>query len=644
MKPQLCCLLILLSVYQFGNAQTNVPEFGTFTQEEKDLQVCDFDKEADAIVLLDLASSDHDDEYRMITNRRIRIKVLKEKGISQGDIVIDYVHYSDFEFISNVEAVIYNPGEPGAAQIQKLAGSQIFRQQVSDYRSAVKFAMPGVKVGSIIEYRYVSNMKNYSGLEDWLFQRDIPTRFSSYSLVILPNYEFAYQVHKSDALPINIQSEKGSGKILFEMKNVAGLRAEPFMDAPSDYIQRVEFQMAGYNSRFGGRTKYMTTWNEVTRELFTSPGFGRQLNKNLAGSAAFMSVVKLMTSPYEKMAAIYYYVQRNLTWDGYTGKYSESVKEAWEKKKGSNADINLILINLLQEANVEVYPVLVSERGHGKVDVRYPFIDQFNTVMAYVLIGKDFYVLDGASYGTPPFTMPLSVANTTAFVVDRKKGGIVTLSETKRMNKNLVNVVSTLDPQGIMKGRGTILSFDYARINRLKSYRQNKEKFTDFYLARNTPGMQVDSLEIRNLDNDSLPMDQQFSFTVPSTNTGEYRLLNMNIFTELEKNPFIADNRFTNIDYGCLYQMVLNQVVYLPDDWDPETLPRDIKMIMPDTSISVTRVFSFNKSTRVLQARFTVLFNRPVFVADEYQYLKEFYKKMTDILNEQVVLRKKATP
>lgn len=643
MKPLFCCLLLLTRFVSVG--QNSLPDFGIFTEEERKMKECSFDPEAEAIVLIDEASSDHDDEQHLITHYRVRIKVLKEKGIAYADVEIPYWHEDDFEYVTNIEAVVLHVDTAtGEGTLEKIAPSQIFRKRLDEHRTAIRFAAPGVKVGSIIEYRYVSTKKHYGGLDDWYFQREIPTRISRYTLVVLPNLEFAYQVHKSAGLPIRVENEKGSGKVLFEMKNIAGLRDEPFMDSKRDYVQRVEFQLAGYRGRFGDKNKYMTTWTEVIRELNANAAFGRQLNKNLAGSGDIINEVKTMADPFHKMAAIYRYVQNNLTWDGYTGKFSESVKNAWEKKKGSNADINLILVNLLQEAGLEVYPILVSERGNGKVNANYPFIDQFNTVMAYIIIGDKHYVLDGASYYTPPFAIPFSVVNTTGFVVDRKKGGIVQLSENGRRNKSFINVIASIDKDGLVNGHGMVLSYDYARINRVRSYRRDKNKFADEYLVRNVPGLQVDSLVINNLDTDSLPIDQQFHFTMPSTSAGDYHLLTLNLFSGFEKNPFISNNRFTNIDYGCSQYVVLNQQVVIPADWQPETLPRDIKLIMPDTSISITRVLNYNKEEKKLVARYTIQTNRSVFTADEYPYVKEFYKKMTDILNEQVVLKQKATP
>jgi hypothetical protein len=49
----------------------------------------------------------------MITERRIRIKILSEKGISRADIVIPYYTKDDFENIIKIQAYTYNFNETG---------------------------------------------------------------------------------------------------------------------------------------------------------------------------------------------------------------------------------------------------------------------------------------------------------------------------------------------------------------------------------------------------------------------------------------------------------------------------------------------------------------------------------------------------
>jgi hypothetical protein len=60
---------------------------------------------------------------------------------------------------------------------------------------------------------------------------------------------------------------------------------------------------------------------------------------------------------------------------------------------------------------------------------------------------------------------------------------------------------------------------------------------------------------------------------------------------------------------------------------------------MPDTSISFTR--SYFQEGNTISLRLALEFSRPIFSADEYPEFKDFYKKMFDMLNEQVVLKRK---
>ena len=637
---RLVCSWLWLAIVNLCAAQTTLPEFGEITAADRALTECSFDKEADAVVLFDEASADHDDQYHLIFTRRTRLKILKPKGTRHGDITIRYIHKDDIEYVNNIEAYTCNYTQNGTiADIKKVPSSSIYRQKINERLSAVKIAMPDVQAGSIIEYKYILNAKNYNYLDDWYFQGELPVMHSHFTLAVMPNYEFAYQVHKSDQFPIVIKQEKGSGRIYFEMNNIAGLRDEPFMDAEKDYLQHVEFQLSGYQGTFGGTTKYMTTWAEVTRELMSYPSFGLQLNKNIPVSEDWLNKIKAMSPPFEKMAAVYNFVYKNIGFNGMGGiAAATGVKEAWEKKKGSSGDINLLLINLLKEAGLEVYPLLVSERGHGKVNPDYPFIDQFNKVMAYVLIDGKNYVLDAAGPYTPPFMTPFSVINTKAFVVNRKKGGIITLTEKEKKDNNFVNIQASIDDNGAMTGDALIQSNGYARLTRLRAWERNQEQFREKYFTTYQAGLKMDSLAMKNTENDSMPLEQQFHFSVPPATSGDYKLVNLNLFSGIAKNPFISDIRFTNIDYGCLQSYIVVENIQLPASLKIESLPKNVRMIMPDTSITLNRYMEVKDN--LLQVKYIISTTRSVFTADEYDYVRDFYKKMAEIMNEQIVLRK----
>ena len=635
---RLVCSCLWLAIVNLCAAQSPLPEFGEITTAEQSLTECSFDKEADAMIIFDEASADNNDQHNLIVNRRIRLKILKPKGNQHGDISIRYYHKDDLEYINGIEAYTCNYHN-NLPDIKKVPPSAIYRQKINDRLSVVRIPMPDVQPGSIIEYKYTTTKKYYSWLDDWYFQSELPTLHSRFSLVVMPNYAFSYRVRKSELLPIDIKHEKNSGRIYFGMDSIAGLRDEPYMDAEKDYLQHVEFQLSGYQGTFGGTTKTRTNWEEVIRELMFHQVFGLQLNKHIPVGSEWENTIKSISSPYEKMASIYNFVFKNFNWSGIGGFTSENgVKDTWEKRKGNSGDINLMLINLLMESGLEAYPLLVSTRGHGKVNSEIPFMDQFNRVMAYVVIGDKKYVLDATGPYTPPFMIPFSVINTNALIVHRKKGGIITLTETEKQDRNLVNIMASIDENGNMKGEALIQSYDYARLNRLGAWERDKDRFKEEYYTSYQPGLTVDSLIVKNTDNDSLPFGQRFNFFIPPTASGDYKLINLNLFSGITKNPFISDIRFTNIDYGCLQSYTVVENITLPPSMKLETVPKNIRLIMPDTSIALSRYIQVKDN--ILNVKYAITTSRSVFTAEDYEYVKNFYKKMAEIMNEQIVLKK----
>ena len=127
---------------------------------------------------------------------------------------------------------------------------------------------------------------------------------------------------------------------------------------------------------------------------------------------------------------------------------------------------------------------------------------------------------------------------------------------------------------------------------------------------------------------------------MPATSSGDYRLFTLNLFSELEKNPFVSDLRQTDIDYGYNQNYMIMGQVNIPENCVFEQPPKNITMIMPDTSIIFRRLNEINGNK--INFRITLEFTRPFFANDEYPALKEFYKKFFALLNEQVVYRKKA--
>jgi len=617
------------------------PDFGIVSPEERLMKECAFDKDAAAVILINEAIADHDDEYHLITSHHVRIKILKEKGFDAANVTLHFYRKDDFEFIDKIDGVVINTEASGEVSSEKLPRKSIYTSEINDRIGAVNFTFPNVRVGSIIEYQYRSFMKSYSGLDDWDFQDELPVVKSKFTLTVLPTTEFTYRINKRADIPVSAKLEKESGKIVFEMNNIAALTDEPYMDAREDYIQKVIFQLSAYNNDGRGKQNYMASWNEVIQELLNSKEFGNQLGKNIPGTGSFTEGIKKMTVAEEdKMKMVYDYVRSNIKWNNLYGKYAmDGVKGPWEKKKGTSGEINLILINLLKDAGLEVYPALVSERSHGKVNVDYPFIDQFNTVFACVVINGKKYYLDATDEFTPAHVVPKDILNTTALIINKKNGGLVNISNDSLQYKDFISAQVSLDDKGIFSGEVYIKSDGYSRIEKLSDYKEDgQEKYLKSYYQKN--GITITNFEFANQDNDSLPAEQHFKFSTSLAGSGDYLYVPFNIFTGFEKNPFIVNNRFSNVNFGYKRTVSTNFFISLPKNYRVDALPTPIRMTTPDNDIVFNRSVAYDKESHSLVCMLVFDFRKSLYSLDEYALLKEVYKKMFDYLKEPVVLKK----
>ena len=629
-------LITILLFNQHLYSQIEFPGFGTFTAEDVNMKQCSFDPEADAIILLDKAVSSYDDEYRLITERRIRMKILNEKGIQRANISIPFYSKDDFEYLSRLEAYTYNFDEAGRPTYVAVDKKSFYTEKTTGSWSQMKFAMPAVKVGSIIEYHYVSTMKHYGGLDEWRFQTDMPTIKSSYLLQMIPTAEFTYSVQKSSRYPIIIQPRPNEGRVYFEMNNVPGLRIEPFMDAQRDYLQKVMFQFSAYLSSFGSKQKVNNTWKDLAYDLMTDKSYGSQLDKDLKIDEVKILVATQPTAT-AKTKAVYEFVKKNIGWNGIETKYAmDGLKAVWDKKKGTSGEINLLLANLLRTAGIEAYPLLAAERDFGKIDTTFPFIDRFNkTVVLAIADGKQF-VLDASQKNCPLGLTPYPLLGTTAFLVDKKNFNLVRIAPGNKYYKTSITINGDVDAKGLLTAETKVQNFDYARQTALDKIQIDKRRFISQVFEKPYDGLSIDSFLIVTPDNDSVPLDQLVRFKQQLNQSSGLTFLNPNFFTGFEKNPFISSIRFTNVNFGYPYHIVVHETIKLPAGAKAE-VPEDKLIRSDDKSIESFKQVKFENGELKITLQFVQ--TTTLVRAENYPSIKEFYKKMVDMLNEPVLVK-----
>ena len=644
-------LSALLVSFSVAFAQKETPAFGKIDKADLEMKDCDFDKAAEAVVLFDVGEvycslNLGGNEYnflRTVFDRHVRIKILTAKGLDRANIKIRYYAEKNLEDIRNLSAQTINLDASGNIVYSKVEKDAIYRKKVNKRYSEVIFTFPDVKPGSVIEYKFKDDAQQFYGVKNWYFQKSMPVKFSRYTLDF--PVELIVTATPKGALSVDIkQTEKSNRNIkTFTMSNVPALRDEAFISCDEDYLQQVTPLLVATDFPGVPRQNRLRTWPGIIKELMDDDDFGTQLKKNIPRTSDLDAMLNPVKDPYKKMVIIHDYVRKNMQWNETYGIWAlDGVKSAWKDKKGTAGEINLILVNLLKDADLDAHPVLVSTRDNGRINTGIAGYDQFDKVMAYVKINDKDYVLDATDKYTPANLIPYDVVSSEGMVIekfDTYQWGWKTLWNKEQAFNNSTVLYCAIDDKGTMNGQATVTSQQYSRTIRMPKLKEGKEKFSEAWLNQNKQNIQIDSLGFENETTDSLPLIQHINFSQKISSSGDYNYFSVNLFAGLDKNPFIGDERFSDIFFGARQKYTITGTFSIPDNYQFDALPKNLKMIMPDTSIIFSRVAGVSDNN--LSVRIVLEFKSPFYANEDYGYFQEFYKKLFALLNEQFVFKKK---
>ncbi|MFN8252121.1 MAG: DUF3857 domain-containing protein [Ferruginibacter sp.] len=644
-RPALTLACALLSFVLSAQDFKKLPAFGDVTKEELQLTECSFDKGAAAMVIFNegesffqLNQTSEVNPFFRQTDFRIRIKIFNQKGFDQANIKIRYPSYDKTISIVKFSAQTYNLDASGNIVSTKVDKASVFDKKINNNYSEKSFAFPDVKAGSVIEYKYTLDNAS-EGI--WYFQKPIPVQYSRFIVNFPP--ELVVAVTPVCSMPFERASSdrKGSGNYSwYTMQNIPGLADEPFMSCREDYLQKLQMQITALDFPGIPRRNLLSSWPMVIRRMVEHEYFGRQLKREIPRTADLDAMLKQLTDPYQKMTTIHNYVRNNMEWDHYYGIWAlDGVKSAWKDKKGTSGEINLILINLLKDAGLNVNPILVSTKSNGLVNIAIADEDQFDKVLAHVTIGDKYYVLDATEKTTPSNLIPLEVMLSEGLLIAKPESyewGWKTLWDDSHAYKRTVSLNAEADTNGNLKGAAKLVANDYERCRLLPEGKKSIGSISNSF--KDLKGITIDSISTENAEVDSLPLTENIYFQSKGNSSGGYKYFSVNLFTGLEKNPFLAEDRATDIFYSANQDYEINGLVFIPEGYTMEELPKSLRMIMPDTSISFLRQSVYNAG--ILNIRYKLQFRKPFFAKSEYPEFREFYKKLFDLLNEQYVFRK----
>ena len=85
----------------------------------------------------------------------------------------------------------------------------------------------------------------------------------------------------------------------------------------------------------------------------------------------------------------------------------------------------------------------------------------------------------------------------------------------------------------------------------------------------------------------------------------------------------------------------INYVLNLPAGKKVDAAPKNIQLVNGDKTLSFSRQVVYNEQANQLVTRMKIELNKSLFKSDQYVDLKEFYKKLNNLLEEQCVIKNK---
>ncbi|UOQ74370.1 DUF3857 domain-containing protein [Hymenobacter cellulosilyticus] len=632
--------------------------------DERDLTAANFvaDSAAEAVVLCDFGRTRFEvfeGEFRYVMERVTRIKILKKSGYDWATVRIPlYRKDGDAEKLTNLRGYTYNLVNNQVVK-EKLELSSTFTEQTTINNSVRKFTLPNVREGSIIEYTYLLSSDFTFNLHDWRFQRSIPTRWSEYRIAI-PEY-LDYKMLLQGYEPLATQEREvtntqytiaGSDPVVAQvtnyrwaMKDVPALSREPFMTTPDDYVAQMDFELAGTRMPNSGYRSVTNSWNKINQILLEDDNFGAQLSRGSFLKEQLTALLAKNPNAPERIAAIHDLVRKSVKYNGADRVFSTStVRKAYDQHSGSAADINLLLIAALREAGLQANPVLLSTRDNGMVNQNFPLLSKFNYVVAHVALpeGKEM-LLDATEELVPCGMLPPRCLSGTGRLIlpDAAQSRWVNLQPSQR-HLEYRQVTLTLDERGGYTGKIHQEHGGYSGLSTREKLQKNGEKKFIEEIISSHEGWSIPKYTFKERDLLQKPLAVDYEFSMPGADApvSTIYLNPMRQFTD-EKNPFQREGRRFPVDFGAQVDETVMLTIQLPAGYQAEELPKPSIVDLPDNGgrFSYT-VMDNGQGTVQIASRMSL--RKPVYMAEEYAYLREFYNRMLAKQAEQIVLKKKS--
>ncbi len=577
-----------------------------------------------------------------------------------------YAEGKDEEKVTDIKAVSYNL-ENGKIVKSKLDKDNIIKEKTSENWYKIKFALPNVKEGTIIEVKYSIISDYIFNLREWAFQSTIPILESAYK-VWIPEYFFYNQTQKG-YFPITTEKDSKFTKLtltyiqedmsmsrkghasssntfeyredmfFYRAKDVKAFPDDEYVKTIDNFLTKIEFELNHTKYPNQPIENYTSTWESVNEKLMDNEYFGKALKSGGHLDDATAQLKQSGLTGISLVNAAFGMVKSKMAWNSINSKYVEnSLRKAWKDGAGNCADINLNLVALLRQLGFSSNPVILSTRNNGIIHPAHPSMSRFNYVIALVNLDGKQYLLDATDPNAEINLLPVRCLNDKGRIVNEVKGDWINLMDYKPYILNS-RYELTLDDALNLKGKALLQFKDYGAYSYRKDIKKVGEADYLKEMENEYKNTTLENLTINGLDSVNKLLSINFDLTKKTNinKTDSLIFFSPAFFAYVENNPFKAETREYPVEMKYPYTIYQTNVITLPENYKVVELPKSYMAKLPDNKGKYT--YMVNVNGNVINTSIIFQLNASLFLPEEYKNLRSFYQTIVDKQNEMITVK-----
>ena len=527
----------------------------------------------------------HEDVY-------FRIKILTEEGRKNADIEIPF--FKDQGSVVNIHARTIEPDGSIVPFTGKAFDKSIVRARGVKYL-AKTFTLPDVRVGSILEYYYTTDLsENFVFDSRWILSNELFTKNAKFSLrPYTSDYSLIHVRWIWNQLPAGTTppSEGPDHVVSMTASDIAAFQTEDYMPPENELKSRVDFI---YSDDFveNDVDKYWKKFGKKRNDQLES-----FIGKRKAVEQAVATIVSANDSPEIKLQKIYARVQqiRNTSYEvakteqeqkRSKEKEPDNVETIWKKQYADGWQLTWLFLGLAREAGFDASGVWLADRRN------YFFYKQTmdgrrmdaNVVMVK-LNSKDVFFDPGAAF-TPFGMLPWAETAVTGLKLDKDGGSWVQTSLPESAESGIQRKAELkMSDTGDLEGKLTVtyrgLEAAQRRVEeRLADDTERKRVLEDAVKESIPAACEVELTNQPDWKSSSPPLVAEYTLKIPGwvSGAGKRALLPVGLFAAPEKHLFDHTDRVHPIYFEYPFQRSDDVSIDMPLGWQISTVPEPQKL------------------------------------------------------------------